>query len=58
MQNLGGSNQLNTTGVPDARDTFYAKSLMTPEVSPMTITAFTAFMNYVGSVGFTMDMVR
>ena len=58
VQNLGGSNQLNTTGVPDVHDTFYAKSLMTPEVSPMTITALTAFMNYVGSVGFTMDMVR
>jgi hypothetical protein len=25
VENLGGTNQLNTTGIPDKHDTFYAK---------------------------------
>ena len=55
VQNLGG--RLNTSGIPDTHDTFYAKSLMTPEASPMTITALNAFMSYLGDIGFTADTV-
>ena len=58
VQNLGGTNQLNTTGIPDNHDTFYAKSIMTPEASPMTLTALSAFTSYLGNEGFTKDLVR
>ena len=59
VQNLGGLNRLNsnTSGIADIHDTFYAKSLMTPEASPMTITALNAFMTYLGETGFTADTV-
>ena len=30
---------------------------MTPETSPMTITALNAFMNYLGNEGFIANMV-
>jgi hypothetical protein len=30
---------------------------MTPEASPMTITALNAFMSYLGDTGFTADTV-
>lgn len=55
VENLGNTNQLNTTGVADGHDTFYAKSLMVPEASPMTSEALNAFMAYAGSTGFTAD---
>jgi hypothetical protein len=58
VQALAGSGQLDTTGVPDNHDTFYAKSLMTPEASPMTNTALNAFMSYLGNQGYTADTVR
>jgi hypothetical protein len=58
VANLGLPNQLNTTGVPDKPDTFYAKSLMTPEASPMTSAALNAFMTYAATTGFTADTVR
>jgi hypothetical protein len=58
VENLGNTNQLNTTGVADGHDTFYAKSLMTPEASPMTSAALNAFMSYAGSTGFKADTVR
>ena len=57
VQYFGGLNRLNTSGVADIHDTFYAKSLMTPEASPMTITALNAFMSYLGNTGFTADTV-
>ena len=57
-QSVSGINRLNTSGIPDVHDTFYAKSLMTPEASPMTITALNAFMSYLGYTGFTADTVR
>ena len=56
-QSVSGINRLNTSGIPDVHDTFYAKSLMTPEASPMTITALNAFMSYLGYTGFTADTV-
>ena len=57
VQILGGST-LNTSTAPDVHDTFYAKSLMTPEASPMTEEALNAFMSYLGNEGFTADSVR
>jgi len=55
VQNLGGIGRLSTIGIPDGHDTFYAKSLMTPEASPMTLVALNAFMSYLGDAGFTAD---
>ena len=57
VQNLSGLGRLNTIGIPDTNDTFYAKSLMTPEASPMTITTLNAFTSYLGDAGFTADTV-
>ncbi|KAJ7718604.1 glucooligosaccharide oxidase [Mycena maculata] len=51
---LGGGN-LNTSLAPDYTDTFYAKSLMTPEASPMSLAARTSFMNDVAYAGFTTN---
>ena len=58
VESLGGIGRLNTNGIPDTHDTFYAKSLMTPESSPMTIGALNAFMAYLGDAGYTADTVR
>ena len=58
VQNLGGINRLNTIGIPDVHDTFYAKSLMTPEASPISLTALNAFFSYLGDAGFSADTVR
>ncbi|KAF8886861.1 glucooligosaccharide oxidase [Gymnopilus junonius] len=52
VQVLGGLGRLNTTSVPDSTDTFYAKSLMTPENAPMSTASMTAFMNYLANQGF------
>ena len=56
---LGGlsGNRLNTTVLPDGHDTFYAKSLMTPEDSPMSEKSLQAFYDYLGSTGFNADSV-
>lgn len=55
---FGGLNRLNTTGIPDTHDTFYAKSLMVPEASPMSTGAISEFISYLGNQGFTADTVR
>jgi len=55
VQSLGGLGRLNTSGIADTHDTFYAKSIMTPEASPMTSKALNAFMTYVGDAGFTAN---
>lgn len=55
VQVLGGSGSLDTTTAPDTHDTFYAKSLMTPEASPMTDQALNAFMSYLANEGFNTD---
>ncbi|PPQ74929.1 hypothetical protein CVT26_011340 [Gymnopilus dilepis] len=52
VQLLGESGHLNTTGIPDSTDTFYAKSLMTPESAPMSNKSITAFMEYLANQGF------
>ncbi|KAF8221443.1 glucooligosaccharide oxidase [Tricholoma matsutake] len=46
-----GNPNINTSGVPDFHDTFYTKCIMTPEDSPMSNSALTAFMNYLGNEG-------
>ncbi|KAF8625309.1 hypothetical protein AX15_005440 [Amanita polypyramis BW_CC] len=55
VQYLGGLGTLDTSA-PDGRDTFYAKSLMTPEASPISDTALTAFMNYMANEGSQTDL--
>ncbi|KAJ7222553.1 glucooligosaccharide oxidase [Mycena pura] len=54
VENLGGGT-LNTSLAPDGTDTFYAKSLMTPEASPMNRAAREAFMNTVATEGFASN---
>jgi len=58
VQYLGGLGRLNTSGIPDSHDTFYAKSLMTPEGSPMSNASMTAFANYLANQGFGTNTVR
>ena len=58
VQYLGGLGRLNTTGIPDSTDTFYAKSLMTPTASPISAAAGTAFMTYLANQGFGTCTVR
>ncbi|KAF8219076.1 FAD-binding domain-containing protein, partial [Tricholoma matsutake] len=52
----GGYPSINTSTGPDFHDTFYAKSIMTPESSPMSISAITAFMNCLAYEGFSSTM--
>ncbi|KAJ7270858.1 glucooligosaccharide oxidase [Mycena rebaudengoi] len=52
---FGGGN-LNTSAVPDITDTFYAKSLMTPEASPMSLAARTSFMSTLAHEGFNANL--
>lgn len=54
--NLAGGS-LDTKSNPDGNDTFYAKSLMTPENSPMSKKAISAFMNYLATEGFNDKVV-
>ncbi|PPR06414.1 hypothetical protein CVT24_002553, partial [Panaeolus cyanescens] len=54
---LGFMGRLNTTQLPDEPNTFYAKSLMTPEGSPMTREMVEAWMKYLGKQGFSADTV-
>ena len=58
LQRIGGLGRLDTTSTPDVPNTFYAKSLMTPEESPMSCEAITAFMNYLSNEGFEESTVR
>lgn len=55
VENLGGGS-VNTTG-PDNTDTFYAKSLMTPEASPMSPAARKGFMSWLAHEGFNVQNV-
>ncbi|KAJ7173671.1 glucooligosaccharide oxidase [Mycena filopes] len=43
---------LNTSTAPEARDTFYTKSLLLPEASPMSAAAIKAFVTYLAVQGF------
>jgi hypothetical protein len=57
VANLAGGS-LDTRSTPDGHDTFYAKSLMTPEASPMSSAALTAFAHYLANEGFASKTVR
>ncbi|KAF8634258.1 hypothetical protein AX17_004215 [Amanita inopinata Kibby_2008] len=52
---LGGLGTLSTHNAPDTSDTFYVKSLMTPEQSPISVPALNAFMKYMANEGFTSN---
>uniref|UniRef100_A0A8H7Y257 FAD-binding PCMH-type domain-containing protein n=1 Tax=Psilocybe cubensis TaxID=181762 RepID=A0A8H7Y257_PSICU len=52
---FGGLGRLNTTGIPDAHDTFYAKSLMIPESVPFSNESLTAFYTYLANDAFTAN---
>ncbi|KAG5641033.1 hypothetical protein DXG03_006314, partial [Asterophora parasitica] len=49
---------LDTKSKPDSQDTFYAKSLMTPEKSPISDTALQAFTRYMVDKGNPSPLVR
>ncbi|KAK1219457.1 hypothetical protein PQX77_017829 [Marasmius sp. AFHP31] len=52
----GAAGDLNTTGIEMPRDTFYAKSLMTPEDGPLlTEEAMNAMMKYLAEDGYESD---
>ncbi|PFH46160.1 Glucooligosaccharide oxidase [Amanita thiersii Skay4041] len=53
---LAGGDSLNVHDKPDGTDTFYAKSLMTPENSPISLTALNAFMSYMGNEGYNTNL--
>ncbi|KAJ6599751.1 glucooligosaccharide oxidase [Mycena vulgaris] len=46
---------LNTSSAPDVSDTFYTKSLMTPENAPMSAAAIKAFATYMATQGFSSN---
>lgn len=54
-ENLAGGS-LNTTA-PGGRDTFYAKSLITPEREPMSRKAIRAFVATLATEGFSSELV-
>jgi hypothetical protein len=49
---------LNTSTAADGFDTFYMKSLMTPQGSPMSAAAIKAFVTYMAVQGFSSNTVR
>jgi len=48
----GAGGNLDTSSAPDTHDTFYVKSLMTPEDTPMSAAAIRAFFHVCGQPGF------
>lgn len=57
LKQLAGSDgSLNTSTAADVSDTFYAKSLMVDEDTPLTKTALQSFFNYLYGPGTTTDM--
>ncbi|KAG6830740.1 hypothetical protein H0H87_007216 [Tephrocybe sp. NHM501043] len=53
-ENLAGGS-LDTTA-PDGHDAFYAKSLMTPEASPISDKAMLAYTTYLATEGFNAEV--
>ena len=47
----------NVHTAPDVNDTFYVKSLMIPETSPLSNTAWTAFTKYLAEEGYDSPLV-
>ncbi|KAF8522606.1 glucooligosaccharide oxidase [Hysterangium stoloniferum] len=56
LAHMGFLGTLDTSN-PDFNDTFYAKSVMTPEASPMDKRARDAFVKYMSEEGFDTDLV-
>ncbi|KAK2464790.1 hypothetical protein APHAL10511_003208 [Amanita phalloides] len=56
LRYLGGIGHLSTKKVADTRNTFYAKSLMTPEASPISDKALAAFTNYLADDGVKTNL--
>jgi len=54
-ENLAGGS-LDTKLAPDGHDTFYAKSLLTPESSPMSDAAILAYTRYLANQGFSAEV--
>ncbi|KAJ7230656.1 hypothetical protein GGX14DRAFT_343518 [Mycena pura] len=52
---LASPDSLNTSIKADSTDTFYTKSLMTPEGSPMSAAAIKAFVTYMAVQGFSSN---
>ncbi|KAF7320142.1 FAD-binding domain-containing protein [Mycena kentingensis (nom. inval.)] len=46
LTEVSGGSTLSTVGTPDIHDTFYAKSLVVPEVQPISTAAFEALADY------------
>lgn len=56
LQALAGNQNLNTqNGAKDYTDTFYAKSIMTPEAAPVSTSAWNSFANYLANSGYYSD---
>ncbi|TFK45079.1 glucooligosaccharide oxidase [Crucibulum laeve] len=55
VASLTGGLPLNTASGPDTHDTFYAKSLTTPQASPINDAARRAFMTYLANDGFNAN---
>lgn len=53
-----GGQPLNTSSGSDVPETFYAKSLMTPEDAPMSAQAIDTFITYLAHEGFDFPAVR
>ncbi|KAJ7745583.1 glucooligosaccharide oxidase [Mycena maculata] len=49
---FAGPQPVNTASAPDVSDTFYTKSLMTPQSAPMSTAAINAFTTYMATQGF------
>lgn len=58
LEDLGGGVLDTHTAGPDGTNTFYAKSLMTPQDDLMTYKASEAFMKYLAYEGYASDTVR
>ncbi|KAF8069864.1 glucooligosaccharide oxidase [Lyophyllum atratum] len=54
-ENLAGGS-LDTKSAPDGHDTFYAKSLLTPDSSPMSDAAILAYTTYLANQGFSAEV--
>jgi len=53
---LAGGQSLDTSTSKPNRDTFYAKSLMTPQSEPMSETAIKSFVGYLANEGSQSDL--
>lgn len=54
---IANGQSLNTSQDPFNYDSFYAKSIMTPENTPVSDAAWTAFIQYLAGTGHDTDLV-